>query len=80
MTSCGYECDCMDLYYDHLIFDAHHLEMARQEAMMRTARESRRTSRAGARRGSAMTVRKQASEPAMEPPKRPFAYGGGVVY
>ncbi|KAJ2387906.1 hypothetical protein GGI23_006172 [Coemansia sp. RSA 2559] len=30
--SCGYECDCMDLYYDHIMFDKKHQEMAQREA------------------------------------------------
>ncbi|KAJ2661236.1 hypothetical protein IWW48_002532 [Coemansia sp. RSA 1200] len=29
---CGYECDCMDLYYDHIMFDKRHLEMAQRES------------------------------------------------
>ncbi|KAJ1852216.1 hypothetical protein LPJ73_002869, partial [Coemansia sp. RSA 2703] len=29
---CGYECDCMDLYYDHIMFDSRHHEMAAREA------------------------------------------------
>ncbi|KAJ2505069.1 hypothetical protein GGI11_007136 [Coemansia sp. RSA 2049] len=29
---CGYECDCMDLYYDHIMFDRRHQEMAQRES------------------------------------------------
>ncbi|KAI8322924.1 hypothetical protein GQ54DRAFT_332893 [Martensiomyces pterosporus] len=30
-SCCGFECDCMDLYYDHIMFDNRHHEMAQRE-------------------------------------------------
>ncbi|KAJ2713680.1 hypothetical protein H4R19_002125 [Coemansia spiralis] len=75
-SSCGYECDCMDLYYDHLIFDSRCREMARTDAANKRATQaSRRMSRStDRRRDSAGTVRKQPSAPALEHPKHALAY------
>ncbi|KAJ1958863.1 hypothetical protein EC988_000033 [Linderina pennispora] len=28
---CGFECDCMDLYYDHIMFDNRHHLLAQNE-------------------------------------------------
>ncbi|KAJ2793800.1 hypothetical protein H4R21_005751 [Coemansia helicoidea] len=76
-SSCGYECGSMDLYYDHLIFDQRHRELAQKEAAsQRAARTSRRMSRPSSlARASSLAVRKQASEPTMERAKRLLVYG-----
>ncbi|KAJ1901141.1 hypothetical protein LPJ66_000992 [Kickxella alabastrina] len=54
---CGYECDCMDLYYDHIMFDNRHHEMARREAEQLAALGTRRMSS----RGSIGSMRKRSS-------------------
>ncbi|KAJ2363352.1 hypothetical protein H4S02_011142, partial [Coemansia sp. RSA 2611] len=66
-------CDCMDLYYDHIMFDAKHHEMAQLEAEKAT-QAPRRASRFNGRKRSSLLVRKQKSEPAMEPNQRSLVY------
>ncbi|PIA15052.1 hypothetical protein COEREDRAFT_82262 [Coemansia reversa NRRL 1564] len=73
-TCCGYECDCMDLYYDHLMFDARHREMAQREAATKKATQPSKRLGAGSRRkSSSLLIRKQSSEPSLES-KRPLLY------
>ncbi|KAJ2446942.1 hypothetical protein GGF42_005564 [Coemansia sp. RSA 2424] len=43
--SCGYECDCMDLFYDHVMFDSKHREMAHQREEVAKAPVPRRMNR-----------------------------------
>ncbi|KAJ2747150.1 hypothetical protein GGI20_000764 [Coemansia sp. BCRC 34301] len=51
---CGYECDCMDLYYDHIMFDTKHREMAhlREEAKAPAPRRMSRVTSAYRSRSS----------------------------
>ncbi|KAJ2885628.1 hypothetical protein FB639_001731, partial [Coemansia asiatica] len=55
---CGYECDCMDLYYDHIMFDTRHHEMAQREAEAQAAASNNRRMTS---RGSVSSMRKRSS-------------------
>ncbi|KAJ2723045.1 hypothetical protein H4S00_002582 [Coemansia sp. D1744] len=67
-SCCGYECDCMDLYYDHIMFDTRHIEIAQLAAKKEATRVPRRMTRYATR--SSLLIRKQKSEPAIEPTNR----------
>ncbi|KAJ2754922.1 hypothetical protein GGI19_002042 [Coemansia pectinata] len=69
---CGYECDCMDLYYDHIMFDSKHREMAQREVAKAPA--PRRMNRiSSAYRSRSSLLLKQPSQSAT--PKSSFVYG-----
>ncbi|KAJ2810815.1 hypothetical protein FBU31_002257 [Coemansia sp. 'formosensis'] len=72
---CGYECDCMDLYYDHIMFDTKHREMAQREVAKAPA--PRRLNRmSSAYRSRSSLLLKQPSQSAT--PKSPFVYGASA--
>ncbi|KAJ2057822.1 hypothetical protein GGI13_003597 [Coemansia sp. RSA 455] len=69
---CGYECDCMDLYYDHIMFDSKHHEMAQR--VVAKAPAPRRMNRINsAYRSRSSLLLKQPSQSAT--PKSSFIYG-----
>ncbi|KAJ2484098.1 hypothetical protein EV174_002710, partial [Coemansia sp. RSA 2320] len=69
-TCCGYECDCVDLYYDHILFDSRHHEMAQREQAM--APTLRRMSRNASRSRSSLL--KRTSHGQIEQPKQACMY------
>ncbi|KAJ1823805.1 hypothetical protein GGH91_000277 [Coemansia sp. RSA 2671] len=68
---CGYECDCMDLYYDHIMFDSKHREMAQREVAKAPA--PRRMNRISSYRSRSLLLLKQTSPSTT--PKTSFVYG-----
>ncbi|KAJ2492352.1 hypothetical protein IWW37_001531 [Coemansia sp. RSA 2050] len=68
---CGYECDCMDLYYDHIMFDSKHREMAQREVAKAPA--PRRMNRISSYRSRSSLLLKQPSPSTT--PKTSFVYG-----
>ncbi|KAJ1724603.1 hypothetical protein LPJ53_001139 [Coemansia erecta] len=58
---CGYECDCMDLYYDHIMFDSRHHEMAAREAEAVAAAAQGNNAKRMSSRGSLGSMRKRSS-------------------